>query len=295
MLQPSLESINQLFEHALTEQPVSGGELWQIEAYDQVLGGDTHNSYLLSSSGPDFFLKLNERSKTCLFTAETHALNAILATGTIRTCRPLCSGQNQGFSYLLLEGFTLETDGDWYAAGQQLARMHLASAPDTYGFDYPSYCGKTYQPNDKTTHWADFFAHHRIGHQLALLRGKTLSDPEVQTVQAVIQQRLAHYNPTPALVHGDLWQGNMGFHEGQPVIFDPASYYGDPETDLAMTELFGRLPEDFYRGYDNCRPIDQNYDERRPIYQLYHLLNHANLIGGDYRQQAERALKELMH
>ncbi|MGH1372629.1 MAG: fructosamine kinase family protein [Cellvibrionaceae bacterium] len=295
MLQPSLKSINQLFEHALTEQPVSGAERWQIQHYDKIQGGDTHNSYLLHSSGPDFFLKLNERGKTCLFTSEAHALNAILATQTLRTCRPLCTGQNQGFSYLLLEGFQLESDGDWRAAGEQLAQMHLASAPDYYGFDHPSYCGKTYQPGDSSHCWADFFAQHRIGHQLALLRGKKHSDPEVQTAQEVIRHQLAHHNPAPALVHGDLWRGNMGFHRGQPVVFDPACYYGDPETDLAMTELFGRLPEDFYRGYDAYRPIDQGYDQRRSIYQLYHLLNHANLMGGQYRQQAEQALKQLIH
>lgn len=295
MLQPSLKSINQLFEHALTEQPIGNGELWQIQNYDKILGGDTHNSYLLHSSGPDFFLKLNENSKSCLFSAEAKALSAILATQTIRTCRPLCTGQNQGYSYLLLEGFNLETDGDWYLAGQQLAQMHLAPAADYYGFNHPSYCGKTYQPSNMDTSWANFFAQHRIGHQLALLRGKPSSAPEIQTVQEVVRQHLADHCPKPALVHGDLWRGNMGFHHDQPVVFDPACYYGDPETDLAMTELFGRLPEGFYRGYDGCRPIDQGYSERRPIYQLYHLLNHANLLGGDYRQQAEQALKQLVH
>lgn len=296
MLQPSLKSINQLFEHALTEQPVSPGDIWKIQGYDHIPGGDTHSSYLLHSNGPDFFLKLNEHSKSCLFTAEAESLNAIRATQTIRTCQPLCTGLNQGFSYLLLDGLALKSDGDWHKAGQQLAQMHLAPAPEHFGFDSPSYCGKTYQPSNITTEWASFFAKYRIGHQLSLFRGQPLTAPEIRSTVELIEQRLETRRPTPALVHGDLWRGNIGFLEdGKPVIFDPACYYGDPETDLAMTELFGRLPDDFYRGYDFIRPIEQGYDTRKSIYQLYHLLNHANLFGGDYRATAEQALGQLRH
>ena len=295
MLQPSLECINQLFEHAVTTEPSGTGQIWQIRDFNPVHGGDTHNGYLLHSDGPSFFLKLNDLAKQNLFAAEIHGLNAIAETGTIATCRPLCSGHCQRYSYLLLEGLQLESDGNWYLAGQQLARMHISPVGEDFGFDHPSYCGKTFQPGDWDRNWSHFFAVHRIGHQLALLRGKHLDAPEIQTYVDIVKDRLHHRQPKPALVHGDLWRGNIGFHRGEPVIFDPACYYGDPETDLAVTELFGRLPEDFYRGYNSVSPIDSRYTDRRDLYQLYHLLNHANLFGGSYRDQVEQALQRLLH
>lgn len=295
MLQPSLKCINQLFEHAVTSEPIGLGSIWQIRDFSPMPGGDTHSSYLLHSDGPSFLLKLNDLAKQGLFSAEAHGLHAIAATQTIATCRPLCLGHCQNYSYLVLEGLNLEAQGNWYLAGQQLARMHLSPVQESYGFNHPSYCGKTYQPSTRDDNWAHFFAVHRIGHQLSLLRGKHIDDPEIQTMVDIVKDLLHHRQPPASLVHGDLWQGNIGFHQDQPVIFDPACYYGDPETDLAMSELFSRLPEDFYRGYESISAIDSGYSERRDIYQLYHLLNHANLFGGSYRQDAERSLRKLLH
>ncbi|MAZ89392.1 MAG: fructosamine kinase family protein [Cellvibrionaceae bacterium] len=295
MLQPTLENINQLFEHAITTGPADTGGVWQIENYREICGGDTHAGYLLRSNDRGFFLKLNSRSHHHLFKAEIESLKAIENTHTIATCHPLCSGYCQSYSYLLLDELHLTSDGDWRLAGQQLAQMHKASTPGYYGFDAPSYCGFTFQPHNHCDNWAEFFATRRIGHQLSMFYGQGIESKQISPYVEVIRARLAGHQPRAALVHGDLWQGNIGFHKDSPVIYDPACYYGDPETDLAMTELFGRLPEDFYRGYHQIAPIDQHYPERRSIYQLYHLLNHANLFGGEYRTQAEQALKRLAH
>ncbi len=295
MLQPTLENINQLFEHAITTGPADTGGIWQIEHYREICGGDTHAGYLLHSSGRGFFLKLNSRSQHHLFEAEIEGLRAIENTHTIATCRPLCSGYSQCYSYLLLEELQLTADGDWRLAGQQLAQMHRADTPGFYGFDVPSYCGFTFQPNTPTDNWAEFFAKQRIGHQLSMFFGQAIESSHISPYVELVQERLAGHQPRAALLHGDLWRGNISFHQDLPVIYDPACYYGDPETDLAMTELFGRLPEDFYSGYHQVAAINQRYSERRPIYQLYHLLNHANIFGGDYRRQAEQALKKLTH
>jgi len=94
-------------------------------------------------------------------------------------------------------------------------------------------------------------------------------------------------------LHGDLWSGNAGFTAEGPVIFDPAVYYGDRETDLAMSELFGGFPLEFYRAYDEAFPLDSGYEKRKHLYNLYHLLNHLNLFGGGYLAQVKSTLRLL--
>jgi fructosamine-3-kinase len=105
---------------------------------------------------------------------------------------------------------------------------------------------------------------------------------------------LAGHAPRPSLLHGDLWRGNLAFDGcGQPVIFDPATYYGDAETDLAMTRLFGGFPRRFYVAYDEIRPPAAGAAQRLPLYQLYHVLNHASLFGGGYVAQALALIERL--
>jgi fructosamine-3-kinase len=103
-----------------------------------------------------------------------------------------------------------------------------------------------------------------------------------------------HYSPLPSLLHGDLWSGNVGMWAGEPVIFDPAVYFGDRETDLAMTELFGGFPAAFYAAYNATWRLDAGYAVRKDLYQLYHLLNHFNLFGDSYARQSQAAMDRLL-
>lgn len=101
--------------------------------------------------------------------------------------------------------------------------------------------------------------------------------------------------PIASLLHGDLWSGNYAFDDdGQPVVFDPAVYYGDRETDLAMTELFGGFSADFYAAYQSAWPLDSGYRVRKQLYNLYHILNHLNLFGGHYLHRAEATMEGLL-
>ena len=110
-----------------------------------------------------------------------------------------------------------------------------------------------------------------------------------------IPELLANYTPKPSLVHGDLWGGNAAISSaGEPVIFDPAIYFGDREVDLAMTELFGGFPPRFYQGYQTIFPINSGYARRKMIYNLYHILNHFNLFGGSYGRQANQMIEEIL-
>jgi len=95
-------------------------------------------------------------------------------------------------------------------------------------------------------------------------------------------------------VHGDLWSGNAAFTPRGPVVFDPAVYYGDREVDLAMTELFGGFPTEFYAAYNAAFPLPPGYEARKVLYNLYHLLNHLNLFGEGYLAQVEASLSLLL-
>jgi fructosamine-3-kinase len=111
---------------------------------------------------------------------------------------------------------------------------------------------------------------------------------------SVIPQLLNH-QPQPSLVHGDLWGGNAAVTKsGEPVIFDPATYIGDREVDIAMTELFGGFPSAFYRGYNEVSPLDEGYKQRKTLYNLYHILNHFNLFGGGYASQANQMIEQIL-
>ena len=110
-----------------------------------------------------------------------------------------------------------------------------------------------------------------------------------------IPELLANYHPQPSLVHGDLWSGNASVTaSGEPTIFDPATYYGDREVDIAMTELFGGFPAAFYRAYNLAWPLDSGYESRKTLYNLYHILNHFNLFGGSYESQANRTINQIL-
>ena len=113
-----------------------------------------------------------------------------------------------------------------------------------------------------------------------------------------MQDRLADffpgYSPRPSLLHGDLWGGNFAYADGEPVLFDPAVYFGDREADLAMTELFGGFPAAFYAAYREAWPLDPGYGVRKTLYNLYHVLNHYNLFGGSYADQAEAMATRLL-
>jgi fructosamine-3-kinase len=146
--------------------------------------------------------------------------------------------------------------------------------------------------------WIDFWRERRLGFQLDLaarngLRG-ALQTQGRQLMDA-LPALFAHYRPAPSLLHGDLWGGNWGADAaGNPVIFDPAVYFGDREADLAMTELFGGFSRAFYDAYDAAYPLDKGYETRKTLYSLYHVLNHFNLFGGGYGGQAQRMIQQLL-
>ncbi|MDB9420742.1 fructosamine kinase family protein [Microcystis aeruginosa] len=268
-----------------------------IEKSHPVSGGCINQGYAISGNGLIYFVKINQANQEAMFAAEALGLKQIHATKTIRVPEPICWGIADKSSYLVLEW--LEFGGgnsqSWEKMGRNLARLHQVSLSDRFGWHCNNTIGSTPQINTVSNSWADFFAHQRIGYQLRLAKERGGNFPDEDQVIPAISEILSHHQPHPSLVHGDLWSGNAAITvDGEPVILDPATYWGDREVDLAMTELFGGFPAAFYRGYNDVFPLDAGYQKRKTLYNLYHILNHFNLFGGGYASQANRMLQEIL-
>jgi fructosamine-3-kinase len=212
--------------------------------------------------------------------------------------RVIASGHANDTAFLALEWLELGSAGSKADAdlGRQLAATHRVTA-NRYGWHRDNWIGLTPQVNAWSISWVEFFREHRLGAQLRLARDNGFSG-DLQTAGALLMKRLPVYfdtNDIPAsLLHGDLWAGNRGTVNGRPVVFDPAVYYGDRETDIAMTRLFGGFGGDFYRAYEAEWPLPEGHEARRDLYQLYHVLNHLNLFGSAYYAQALRLITKLL-
>ncbi len=262
-----------------------------------VSGGSINQAYCFRNGSQQYFVKLNAASKLGMFEAEIAGLREMAASQSIRVPQPLTLGITSECSFIVLEWLELGrgSDQSWYTMGQHLAKMHMTSSPKGFGWHRPNTIGETPQVNPWTRDWASFFAEHRIGYQLRLARRRGGRFGNGEALQAAIPDLLADHQPQPALVHGDLWSGNAAFcATGEPVILDPATYYGDREVDVAMTELFGGFPAAFYQGYQQTLPLPPGYQQRKSLYNLYHILNHFNLFGGSYGAQAERMIDQLL-
>lgn len=271
---------------------------FRLTAHTAVAGGDINESFRLDGAdGARYFLKLNGAQQHLMFAAEAEALDAIASTNTIRAPRPVAHGIAGRQSYLVLEHLELSSRGNAHLLGEQLAALHRCTSP-RFGFAQDNFIGTTPQPNTWTDDWITFWRDQRLGFQLQLAakngyRGELQQAGE--KLLDVLPAFFAGYNPQPSLLHGDLWGGNHAYlTDGTPTIFDPAAYYGDRECDLAMTELFGGYPADFYAAYRAAWPLDAGYAQRRNLYNLYHVLNHANLFGGGYVRQAEQMMRALL-
>ncbi|MEG4275805.1 MULTISPECIES: fructosamine kinase family protein [unclassified Microcoleus] len=288
------------------------GETFLIDNRRSVSGGCINQGYYISSSSGTYFVKINQASQISMFEAEALGLQQVGKTQTIRVPEPICWGTEGNWAYIVLEWLDLGGRGGdraWEEMGRKLAEMHKYTPPllrggeepnsgllrGVFGWDINNTIGSTIQINNWTANWAEFWAEHRIGYQLKLARRRGGHFPQGERLLEMIPELLAGYEPQPSLVHGDLWGGNAGVTSaGEPVIFDPAAYFGDREVDLAMTELFGGFPAEFYRGYNHVLPLDSGYEERKTLYNLYHILNHFNLFGGSYESQANQMISRIL-
>jgi fructosamine-3-kinase len=293
------------------------GDTTSIREVRNVGGGCINNAARLDTESGRYFLKWNPRPLPNMFTVEKQGLALLQATQTILipTAYAADNANEDRPGYILMEW--IETSGRGSSSpkqellGEQLANMHRVGKPNQasqaeqaeqadqpdpsasyYGLDHDNYIGSTSQYNGWDNHWPYFFRERRLRPQIELAQRNGHLPPErrqrLERVLERLDDLLAGGERQPALLHGDLWGGNVIVGPGNvPVLIDPAVYYGDREAELAFTELFGGFSARFYQAYNDTWPLDPGYKDRRDLYNLYHLLNHLNLFGESYGFQVD--------
>jgi len=245
----------------------------------------------------DAFVKTGPISSLAMFEAEAEGLGELAAANAIRVPAVIDCGVDNGAAFIAIERLRFEraTPAIETAFGEQLAKLHRHTK-EQHGWHRDNTIGPTPQHNPWTGDWIEFFREHRLRFQLDLAARNGYTG-ELQSLGDSLECRLPDlfegYVPEASLCHGDLWSGNWGVTDGVPVIFDPAVYYGDRESDIAMTMLFGGFGRAFYRAYEESWPMAQGHERRLKLYQLYHVLNHLNLFGSGYMGQAMKLLRDL--
>jgi len=246
---------------------------------------------IVLEDGREYFLKSNPHPLPHMFPREAEALEKMAEVGTIRVPKPVGAGGEEpgGIPFVVMEYIPTGSpkSGFHETFGRQFAEFHLKSKHDRFGFEHDNYLGSTPQPNGWKDDWVEFWRERRLGFQLELARRNGYSDSSMDRLGEGLTNRLSQILGDPeepaCLLHGDLWGGNyLADDHGEPVLIDPAAYYGRREADLAMTMLFGGFGSTFYSAYEEVWPLAEGSKDRLEIYKLYHLLNHLNLFGGSY-------------
>jgi protein-ribulosamine 3-kinase len=269
------------------------------EAATPVGGGSIHCAYCYRTQRGRVFVKICALRAEAMLVAEAEGLRELASAGAIRVPQVLALGQADGRAFLCLEWLDLGTPSRSAHArlGERLAALHAKTAPE-HGWHRDDFIGLTPQCNRPHASWPEFFRRCRLEPQLDLAERKGADNQLLDRGRRLcerIPELFATYRPVPSLLHGDLWGGNWGATGlGEPAIFDPAVYYGDRETDIAMTRLFGGFGSEFYAAYEAAWPLDPGADTRTTLYNLYHVLNHYNMFGGSYLAQARRMTDALL-
>lgn len=278
----------------------STGTAFSIESQRSVGGGSINSAYVISNSQQSYFVKMNRADRVDMFEAERDGLNEISASNTIKVPQALCVGTKGAQSFIVMEYLAIGRSGGNNASveqlGSDLAAMHRHTNAQ-YGWYRDNTIGSTPQINKLSSDWIRFYRDKRLGYQyqLAARKGCGKLADRGELLMSRLEAFFTDYAPPASLLHGDLWSGNYAIDEsGIPVIFDPATYYGDREADIAMTELFGGFSQRFYSAYNESYPLDVGYKVRKALYNLYHILNHFNLFGGGYQYQAEHMTEQLL-
>jgi fructosamine-3-kinase len=277
-----------------------GDAVAALDSISEVGGGSISRTMVVRSGQRRCFVKLNDARLAAMFAAEADGLAALAACPALRVPRVCGQGVSGRHAWLALEHLALAPlrgHAAGAAAGHALAAMHRITGSH-FGWPRDNFIGSSPQCNAAQPTWPLFFARQRLLPQLELAKrhrqpGRLIASGE--RLADALPALFVDHQPQPSLLHGDLWSGNAALDDsGRLALFDPAVYWGDRETDLAMSELFGGFPDSFHAAYREAWPLTDGCAQRKLLYQLYHVLNHLNLFGGGYLQQAERMIGRLL-
>jgi len=257
-----------------------------IKDLHAITGGCINMAYKLSTSVGDFFVKWNDNPKKDMFQLEVRALDYIRDTNTISV--PNVISYDDKFIIMEFINQTIVKNDFWKKFAKNLADLHKVSN-SFYGFENDNFIGSLHQCNKKNNDWSDFFINQRIIPQLQI--SSLTSDYFKMFDKLFIKLDSILPKDTPSLLHGDLWSGNFLAQGNNVFIIDPAIYFGNREMDIAMSKLFGGFDIEFYNKYNDCYLLEDGWEERVDLWNIYPLLVHYNLFGGSYLLQIRNILK----
>jgi fructosamine-3-kinase len=263
------------------------GQKLKIKNILNLSGGDTSKVLQIETNSDEtFILKYNLNKNVSMFEAEAKGLSFLSKSSTINFPKVYAVEKTESCSYIILEFInSAEKKKDyWVDFSQSLAALHQVSS-DCYGFDHNNYIGSLNQSNLLHKDWVKFFRIERLTPQVQLALSDNRISSDVASKFEKLYDKLPQllFNVKPALLHGDLWNGNVLTNSyGKVALIDPAVYFGNREVEIAFTGLFGGFDKEFYSIYHNCFPLENGYKDRFEIYNLYPLMVHVNLFGGSY-------------
>jgi len=262
-------------------------------------GGCINNAQRLDTNQGAYFLKWNPSIPEDMFALERKGLELLRSADEVKIPAVYGHGTIDGKRYLLLEyveGAPRKPDY-WQHYGRAMANLHQSHTRKNYGLDHDNYIGSLPQENEPMDNWIDFFRDNRLEFQLQLVLQGGLVDGRFAERYRKFYDYLPELLPEnpPALLHGDMWSGNvMTGPDGYVCLMDPAVYFGHREIELAFTQMFGGFDRDFYAAYHEAYPLDPGYDERVPIYNIYPHMTHVNLFGTSYLSGVESVLSRYL-
>lgn len=270
-----------------------------VSVVSAVYGGSINRCFRLKSGTESFFLKLNSlKEYPELFMKEAMALKLLGDTHSVSVPEVISYGAAGDEQFLLLQWINTATNTSvaQERLGEGLAALHHNSAAG-FGLGHNNYMGSLIQSNQAHTKWVDFFVEERLKPQVEIAAAKSLLNQDIIYKFDLLFYRMTEFLPEvkPALIHGDLWSGNYIIGEGEvPFLVDPAIAYSNRECDIAMSKLFGGFDEIFYESYNHHFPLENDWDERTDLWNLYPLLIHLNLFGLSYLGAIKAALKRYL-
>jgi protein-ribulosamine 3-kinase len=258
-------------------------------------GGCINEGGVIKTSVGPFFVKWNSRNKfPGMFAAESTGLKLLSKSRGLHIPEVIAVGEVGAFQFLILSHIESAKKNEfyWEELGEGLADLHRITSP-SYGLDHNNFIGSLDQENTPSTSWIQFFIHQRLEKQLKLMEHNGYEGNNLRSRMERFYNKLPDLlcEEKPALLHGDLWSGNIMSNQfGKPCLIDPAVYFGHREVDLAMTRLFGGFAAEFYSSYRNAYPLENGFEDRLKIYTLYPLMVHVNLFGSSYLSQVNNIL-----
>ncbi len=277
--------------------PSSLGSDFKIISSQSISGGSINQAFKIHTSQGDFFLKFNQASKyPAMFEKEAKGLELLKENSSLKVPEVITHGNSNDYTWLIMEYIASrdKSENFWQDFGYKLAEMHKVSN-SFYGLDHDNYMGSLHQSNIEHDEWVDFFIEERLERQVALaFNNKEIDRTVISSFENLYRSLTEIFPPeAPALLHGDLWNGNYITDEnGNAALIDPAVYFGHREIDIAMSMLFGGFDEAFYDAYCEVFPMEHDWRNRMDIYNLYPLMVHVNLFGRSYLGSVKRILKK---